>query len=212
MAIRPLKDGVIADFEVTEQMLRYFINKSSREALLAPARRRLRSVRRHRGREARGSRRPASRPAPASAYLIEEPMAAAIGAGLPVDEPTGSMVVDIGGGTTEVAVISLGGIVVAQSIRIAGDEFDDAIISHFKRAYKMAIGTQTAEKIKFEIGSAWPLAERGRAGTRPRPRLGAAEDDHAGIRRDQRGPRRAGQRHRRRGQGHAGPDAAGAGG
>jgi rod shape-determining protein MreB len=93
------------------------------------------------------------------AYLIEEPMAAAIGAGLPIQEPTGSMVVDIGGGTTEVAVISLGGIVVAQSIRIAGDEFDEAVISHVKRVYNVLIGERTAEEIKFEIGSAWPLLE-----------------------------------------------------
>ena len=93
------------------------------------------------------------------AYLIEEPMAAAIGAGLPIQEPTGNMVVDVGGGTTEVAVISLGGIVVSQSIRIAGDEFDEAIIAHVKRAYNVLIGERTAEEIKFEIGSAWPLLE-----------------------------------------------------
>jgi rod shape-determining protein MreB len=93
------------------------------------------------------------------AFLIEEPMAAAIGSGLPIQEPTGSMVVDIGGGTTEVAVISLGGIVVAQSIRIAGDEFDEAIIAHVKRVYNVLIGERTAEEIKFEIGSAWPLLE-----------------------------------------------------
>ena len=93
------------------------------------------------------------------AYLIEEPMAAAIGSGLPIQEPTGNMVVDIGGGTTEVAVISLGGIVVAQSIRIAGDEFDEAIINHVKRAYNVLIGERTAEEIKFEIGSAWTMLE-----------------------------------------------------
>ena len=94
-----------------------------------------------------------------SAYLIEEPMAAAIGAGLPIQEPTGNMVVDIGGGTTEVAVISLGGIVVAQSIRIGGDEFDEAIIAHIKKEYNVLIGERTAEEIKFEIGSAFPLTE-----------------------------------------------------
>ena len=93
------------------------------------------------------------------AYLIEEPMAAAIGAGLPIQEPTGNMVVDIGGGTTEVAVISLGGIVVAQSIRIGGDEFDEAIIQHVKKVYNVLIGERTAEEIKFEIGSAYPLSE-----------------------------------------------------
>jgi rod shape-determining protein MreB len=94
-----------------------------------------------------------------SAYLIEEPMAAAIGAGLPIQEPTGNMVVDIGGGTTEVAVISLGGIVVAQSIRIGGDEFDEAIVAHIKKEYNVLIGERTSEEIKFEIGSAFPLAE-----------------------------------------------------
>ena len=112
-AIRPLKDGVIADFDVTEQMLRHFIQKVHQNRFGPPARRRVRAVGRDRRREAGGRARPPSRPAPARRYLIEEPMAAAIGAGLPVAEPTGNMIVDIGGGTTEVAVISLGGIVVS---------------------------------------------------------------------------------------------------
>jgi len=161
VAIRPLKDGVIADFEVTESMLRYFINKTRvkrfpwqpkpRVVVCVPSG--VTEVEKRAVFEATmsaGARQ---------AYLIEEPMAAAIGAGLPIQEPTGNMVVDIGGGTTEVAVVSLGGIVVAESIRIAGDEFDEAIISHVKRQYNVLIGERTAEEIKFEIGSAWPMLE-----------------------------------------------------
>jgi rod shape-determining protein MreB len=161
VAIRPLKDGVIADFEVTESMLRYFINKTRvkrfpwqpkpRVVVCVPSG--VTEVEKRAVFEATmsaGARQ---------AYLIEEPMAAAIGAGLPIQEPTGNMVVDIGGGTTEVAVISLGGIVVSESIRIAGDEFDDAIISYVKRQYNVLIGERTSEEIKFEIGSAWPMLE-----------------------------------------------------
>jgi len=161
VAIRPLKDGVIADFEVTESMLRYFINKTRvkrfpwqpkpRVVVCVPSG--VTEVEKRAVFEATvsaGARQ---------AYLIEEPMAAAIGAGLPIQEPTGNMVVDIGGGTTEVAVISLGGIVVSESIRIAGDEFDDAIIAYVKRQYNVLIGERTAEEIKFEIGSAWPMLE-----------------------------------------------------
>jgi len=161
VAIRPLKDGVIADFEVTEAMLRYFINKTRvkrfpwqpkpRVVVCVPSG--VTEV------EKRAVFEATMQAGARQAYLIEEPMAAAIGAGLPIQEPTGNMVVDIGGGTTEVAVISLGGIVVAQSIRIAGDEFDEAIITHVKRVYNTLIGERTAEEIKFEIGSAWPLLE-----------------------------------------------------
>lgn len=160
-AIRPLKDGVIADFNVTEAMLRYFINKVRGKRMLWQPKPRVvvcvpsgvTEVEKRAVFEATmsaGARQ---------AFLIEEPMAAAIGAGLPIQEPTGSMVVDIGGGTTEVAVVSLGGIVVSQSIRIAGDEFDEAIINYVKRAYNVLIGERTAEEIKFAIGSAWPLIE-----------------------------------------------------
>jgi rod shape-determining protein MreB len=161
VAIRPLKDGVIADFEVTESMLRYFINKTRvkrfpwqpkpRVVVCVPSG--VTEV------EKRAVFEATMQAGARQAYLIEEPMAAAIGAGLPIQEPTGNMVVDVGGGTTEVAVISLGGIVVAESIRIAGDEFDEAIITHVKRAYNVLIGERTAEEIKFEIGSAWPLLE-----------------------------------------------------
>jgi rod shape-determining protein MreB and related proteins len=165
-AIRPLKDGVIADFEVTEQMLRHFITTVSnrfahpRVVVCVPSG--VTGVEKRAVEEAclsAGARR---------AYLIEEPMAAAIGAGLPVAEPTGSMVVDVGGGTTEVAVISLGGIVVSQSIRVGGDELDEAIVSHCKRQYKLAIGTQTAEEVKLEVGSASPLPQEVRTEIRGR--------------------------------------------
>ncbi len=161
VAIRPLKDGVIADFDITEAMLRYFINKTRvkrffwqpkpRVVVCVPSG--VTSV------EKRAVFEATIQAGARQAFLIEEPMAAAIGAGLPVQEPTGSMVIDIGGGTTEVAVISLGGIVHAQSIRIAGDEFDDAIIAHVKRVYNVLIGERTAEEIKMEIGSAAPLLE-----------------------------------------------------
>src|SRR6476619_451844 len=167
-AIRPLKDGVIADFDVTEQMLRHFIkqvhpNRFAHPRVVVCVPSGVTGVERRAVEEAclsAGARK---------AYLIEEPMAAAIGAGLPVAEPTGSVIVDIGGGTTEVAVISLGGIVVSQSIRIGGDELDEAIVAHCKQTYPLAIGTQTAEKVKLEAGSASPLREgvrteiRGRA-------------------------------------------------
>ena len=155
-AIRPLKDGVIADFEVTEQMLRHFIqsvhsNRFAHPRLVVCVPSGVTGVEKRAVEEAclsAGARQ---------AYLIEEPMAAAIGAGLPVAEPTGSMIVDIGGGTTEVAVISLGGIVVSKSIRVGGDELDEAIVAHCKNTYKLAIGAQTAEEVKLEAGSAAPL-------------------------------------------------------
>lgn len=161
VAIRPLKDGVIADFEVTESMLRYFINKTRptrfpwqpkpRVVVCVPSG--VTEV------EKRAVFEATMQAGARHAYLIEEPMAAAIGAGLPIQEPTGNMVVDIGGGTTEVAVISLGGIVVSESIRIGGDEFDEAIIAHVKREFNVLVGERTAEEIKFEIASAHPLDE-----------------------------------------------------
>jgi rod shape-determining protein MreB len=161
VAIRPLKDGVIADFEVTEAMLRYFINKTRvRRFPLQPKPRVVVCVPSGVTEVEKRAVFEATMQAGArNAFLIEEPMAAAIGAGLPIQEPTGNMVVDIGGGTTEVAVISLGGVVVSQSIRIGGDEFDEAIINHIKKEYNVLIGERTAEEIKFEIGSAFPLPE-----------------------------------------------------
>ncbi len=166
-AIRPLKDGVIADFEVTEEMLRHFIQKvhqsrwaHPRVVVCVPS-----GVT---GVEKRAVEEACLSAGARQAYLIEEPMAAAIGAGLPVGEPTGSMVVDIGGGTSEVAVISLGGIVVSQSIRVGGDELDESIMNYVKREYKLLIGQQTAEEVKLEIGSAYPLGEEVQAEIRGR--------------------------------------------
>jgi rod shape-determining protein MreB len=157
-AIRPLKDGVIADFEICEKMLRYFIHRvhqrrfaKPRMVICVPSG--ITGVERRAVMEAAeyaGARR---------AYIIEEPMAAAIGAGLPVHEPTGNMVVDIGGGTTEVAVISLGGIVTSQSVRIGGDELDEAIISFVKKEFSLALGERTAEEIKISLGSAYALEQ-----------------------------------------------------
>ena len=161
VAVRPLKDGVIADFNVTEAMLRYFIDKASEKRYPWTPRPRVvvcvpsgvTSV------EKRAVFEATIQAGARQAYLIEEPMAAAIGADLPVEEPTGSMVIDIGGGTTEVAVIAMGGIVVSQSIRIAGDEFDQAILTHVRDAYNLAIGERTAEDIKIKVGSAVPLKD-----------------------------------------------------
>jgi len=155
-AMRPLKDGVIADFEVTESMLRYFIKRANhsrfthpRVVVCVPS-----GVT---GVEKRAVEEACLGAGAREAYLIEEPMAAAIGSGLPVSEPTGSLVVDIGGGTTEVAVISLGDIVVSQSVRVGGDEMDEAIMNFCKREHQLLIGHQTAEDIKHEAGSANPL-------------------------------------------------------
>jgi rod shape-determining protein MreB len=158
-AIRPLKDGVIADFEMCEKMLRYFIQKvhqrrwaKPRMVIAVPSG--ITGVEQRAVRDAAefaGARRPA--------HIIEEPMAAAIGAGLPVHEPTGNMIVDIGGGTTEVAVISLGGVVASQSARVGGDELDDSIIQYLKKEYSVAIGERTSEEVKIQLGTAWPLRE-----------------------------------------------------
>ena len=157
VAVRPLKDGVIADFEQTEKMLRHFIEKVNKSRIWAlpevvvgiPSG--VTEVERRAVLDA--TRKAGAR----QAYLIEEPMAAAIGAGLPVAEPTGSMIVDIGGGTTEVAVISLGGIVTSRSIRTAGDEIDEAITAYIRRTYNLYIGDRTAEEVKIVLGSAYPL-------------------------------------------------------
>jgi rod shape-determining protein MreB len=158
-AIRPLKDGVIADFEVCEKMLRYFIQKvhaskwsKPRMVICVPSG--ITGVEQRAVQDAAeyaGARKPV--------HIIEEPMAAAIGADLPVHEPSGNMIVDIGGGTTEVAVISLGGIVTAQSVRVAGDELDEAVLQYVKKEFSLAIGERTAEEVKIQMGSAWPLEE-----------------------------------------------------
>ena len=160
VAIRPMKDGVIADFDVTQSMIKYFIKKALRNRTYLIRPRVVVSVPSGvTAVEERAVREAALQAGAREAYLIEEPMAAAIGAGLPVHEPTGNMIVDIGGGTTEVAVISLGGIVTSKSIRIAGDEMDDAIIYHVKKKYNLLIGERTAEQIKINIGTAYELEE-----------------------------------------------------
>jgi len=154
VAIRPMKDGVIADFDITEEMLRYFIQKvHNRKALVRPrivicVPSGITQV------EKRAVKESAESAGAREVYLVEEPMAAAIGAGLPITEANGNMIVDIGGGTTEVAIISLAGIVYAQSVRVGGDKLDEAITQHLKRQYNMLIGERTAEQIKIDIGSA----------------------------------------------------------
>jgi rod shape-determining protein MreB len=159
-AIRPMKDGVIADFTVTEQMLKHFIRKVHRSRIFRPSPRIIICVPCGSTQVERRAIRESALGAGASKVnLIEEPMAAAIGAGLPVGEATGSMVVDVGGGTTEVGVIALGGLVYKGSIRVGGDKFDEAIINYIRRNYGMLIGESTAEQIKKEIGSAFPGSE-----------------------------------------------------
>lgn len=159
-AIRPLKDGVIADFFVTEKMLQHFIHKVHESRIFKPSPRILVSVPCGSTQvERRAIRESALGAGAREVFLIEEPMAAALGAGLPVDEASGSMVVDIGGGTTEVAIISLNGIVYAASVRVGGDRFDDAIVNYVRRNYGTLIGEATAERIKQEIGAAFPSSE-----------------------------------------------------
>ena len=158
-AVRPLKDGVIADFDVTEKMLRYFVQKVHHRRVFAKPRVVICVPSGITGVEHRAVIEAAYSAGARSAYIIEEPMAAAIGAGLPIHEPSGNMVVDIGGGTTEVAVISLGGIVTSSSIRVGGDELDDAIIQHVKKEYSVALGERTSEAIKLAIGSAFPTSD-----------------------------------------------------
>jgi len=159
VAIRPMKDGVIADFDITEEMLRYFIQKvHNRKNLVRPrivicVPSGITQV------EKRAVKESAESAGAREVYLIEEPMAAAIGAGLPITEASGNMIVDIGGGTTEVAVISLAGIVYAKSVRVGGDKLDEALVQYMKRKYNLLIGERTAEQIKIEIGSAYPDGE-----------------------------------------------------
>lgn len=159
VAIRPMKDGVIADFEITERMLRHFIQKVHNNRRLVWPRVIVSVPSGITAVERRAVTESAKQAGANKVYIIEEPMAAAIGAGLPVQEPQGCMIVDIGGGTTEVAVISLGGIVFSKSVRVAGDEMDQAIIQHLKRTYNMMVGERTAEQIKIAIGSAFPLKD-----------------------------------------------------
>ncbi len=185
-AVRPLRHGVIADFEVTEAMLRHFIRKvldrrMAHPRLIVCAPSGVTEVEKRAVEEASlaaGARR---------VHLIEEPIAAAIGAGLPIEEPVGRMVVDVGGGTSEMAVISLGGIVVSRSVRVGGYEMDEAIAHYLRTAHQLAVGSRTAERIKIEIGSAVPLPPRGeRRGPRAPPAQRAADGDPAQQRRDPR--------------------------
>jgi rod shape-determining protein MreB and related proteins len=168
LAVRPLKDGVIADFDVTERMLRYFIQKVHKRRHLAKPRIVIAVPSGLTGVEQSAVKEAAHRAGARRVYVFEEPLAAAIGAGMPVNEPTGNMVVDIGGGTTEVAVISLGGIVVSQSIRVGGDELDQAIITFVKKQHMLMLGERTAELIKISIGSAFPEADESQAEIRGR--------------------------------------------
>ena len=159
-AIRPMREGVIADFDMTEHMLRHFIQKVHRGGTLLRPRIIIGVPSRITQVEQRAVKESAELAGAREVYLIEEPVAAAIGAGLPITEPSGNMVVDIGGGTTDIAVISLGGIVYSESVRIAGDQLDGAITSYLKREYSLLVGEHMAERIKMEIGSAYPLAEK----------------------------------------------------
>jgi len=168
VAVRPLKDGVIADFDVTERMLRYFIQKVHRRTRMAKPRIVVAVPSGITGVEQSAVKEAGHQAGARKVYIIEEPMAAAIGAGLPVNEPTGNMVVDIGGGTTEVAVISLGGIVTSQSIRIGGDELDQAIITFGKKEHSLMLGERTAEEIKLALGSAFPAKDEPHAEIRGR--------------------------------------------
>lgn len=158
-AIRPMKDGVIADFEFTQAMLKKFIQKSMNGSKMVKPRIIICIPFGITQVEKRAVKESAEQAGAREVYLIEEPMAAAIGAGLPIRDPSGNMIVDIGGGTTEVAVISLGGIVYSKSVRVAGDKFDDAIISYIKKKYSLLIGERTAEMIKMSIGNAYPFDE-----------------------------------------------------
>jgi rod shape-determining protein MreB and related proteins len=168
VAVRPLKDGVIADFDVTERMLRYFIQKVHRRTRMAKPRIVVAVPSGITGVEQSAVKEAGHQAGARKVYIIEEPMAAGIGAGLPVNEPTGNMVVDIGGGTTEVAVISLGGIVTSQSIRIGGDELDQAIITFGKKEHSLMLGERTAEEIKLALGSAFPSKDEPQAEIRGR--------------------------------------------
>ncbi len=159
VAIRPMKDGVISDFEITEAMLKYFIKKVHRRKVLVRPAMVIAIPSGITAVEKRAVRDSAERAGARYVDLIEEPKAAAIGVGLPIEEPAGNMIIDIGGGTTEFAVISLGGIVHAKSIKIAGDEFDQAIVEYLRKTYNLMIGERTAEEIKIRIGSAYPLEE-----------------------------------------------------
>ena len=211
VAIRPMKDGVIADFKVTERMLNYFIQKAHGRKMLVHPRIIIGVPSEITQVEKRAVIDSAYHAKASEVYLVEQAMVAAIGAGLPITEPSGNMVVDIGGGTTDVAVISLTGIVYSRSVRVAGNEMDDAIMQYMKRKYNLLIGETTAEKVKMAIGSAYTsgqAADHGDQGTQPD--RGRAEDHHRGRQRDSRGAGRKRGDHHERDSRRAGADAAGA--
>ena len=214
VAIRPLKDGVIADFDVTEKMLHYFISKVHRRRTLVRPRIVVGVPSGITQVEKRAVRDSAMQAGAREVYLIEEPMAAAIGAGLPIQEPGGNMIVDIGGGTTEVAVISLSGIVYSKSVRIAGDEMDEAIVQYIKKHYNLLVGERRAEEIKMELGSAYPMGgERRTMEVKGRDLIDGIPEDHRDHRRgDPRGAAGAGHDHRGDRPHLPGADAARAGG
>ena len=220
-AIRPMRDGVIADYLITEAMLKYVINKVSRVRIFKPdvmisVPSGVTSV------EKRAVRDAALKAGAREASLIEEPLAAAIGANVPISGPSGNMIIDIGGGTTEIAVIALGGIVVSDSVRVAGNRFDEAIANYIRRKYNLMIGDRTAEEVKIQIGSALPLDEpltmevkgprphRGPAANYPNhlvrghrgDRAAAAADRERGAQRARADSTRAVERHHRQGHGH----------
>ena len=211
-AIRPLKDGVIADLDATEHMLRHFIQQVHRRRYFAKPRMIICVPSGVTAVEQRAVKEAGYQAGGRRVYIIEEPMAAAIGAGLPVHEATGNMVVDIGGGTTEVAVISLGGLVTTLSVRTAGDELDQAIVAWMKKEHSLMLGERTAEEIKMTLGSAFPLPA-GAPGRGPRPRHGLRPAAHGhGLQpRDPAGDRGAAARDRRRRTHHPRPDPARAG-
>ncbi|MFI5169186.1 MAG: rod shape-determining protein, partial [Vicinamibacterales bacterium] len=159
VAIRPMKDGVIADFEITEKMLSHFIHRAHNRSTLVRPRIVIGIPSEVTQVEKRAVKDSALKAKASEVYLVDQAMAAAIGAGLPITEPSGNMVVDIGGGTTDIAVISLAGIVYSKSVRVAGNEMDEAVIQYIKKKYNLLVGERTAEQIKFEIGSAFPLDE-----------------------------------------------------
>ena len=168
VAVRPLKDGVIADFEVTERMLRWFITSVHPNRRLARPRMVICIPSGVTGVERKAVKDAATDAGAREVYLVEEPLAAGIGAGLPISEPTGSMIVDIGGGTTEVAILSYGGVVVARSVRTGGDALDNAIIQFAKKEYSLALGERTAEAVKIAVASAFPLPDEPQAEIRGR--------------------------------------------
>jgi rod shape-determining protein MreB len=208
-AVRPMKDGVIADFTYTEKMLQYFIKKVHGNRFLSPSPRVLVCVPFGSTQvERRAIKESAEGAGARSVDIVPEPMAAAVGAGLPVQEARGSMVLDIGGGTSEVAVISLNGIVYAASVRIGGDKFDEAITNYVRRNYGILIGEATAERIKLEIGSAYPGQTGARdLGQGPQSVGRRAAQLHPQLQRDSRGAAGTAAGHRRRGQASARTDA-----